>query len=379
MKGTINTNAHLIELYRKLRPLQIFNNHKISSTTSETTTTTTTNTTNTATNTATSDNKIDKHLTVLSYNLLAQHHINNEVYPYCVNGVLRASYRIGHLSAELKAYEPFDLAAFQEVFSFEETWKTQWKTQEQGVVYAQKEGGRDGLCICYNSRRFKVVSEEILSFAPLMTALEGAIPNIAQIILLHEIATNNHIILSNTHLFWRPEFDCLRVLQAHRLRKRIEEIKRNVDESCLTIMCGDWNSDPNSAVYHLISGQIDQITRSHWALIIQSHSNLLNFPMEHSQRLFNQVIEDFKKWPKLASAYANYQSPQDPNLFCEPPYTSVNSYIDTLDYIFIDPKKSSIDQLLMMPADEIVKGQTALPNEIYSSDHLALWAKFNIS
>lgn len=33
-------------------------------------------------------------------------------------------------------------------------------------------------------------------------------------------------------------------------------------------------------------------------------------------------------------------------------------------------------ELLMLPVDEIVRGQTALPNEIYSSDHLALMAKF---
>lgn len=344
-----NTNAALIDLYRKLRPLQIFPN------------------TIAATNS----------LTVLTYNLLSQHHINSEVYPYCVSGVLRSAYRRTRLFAELQAYAPVDIAAFQEVAQFDDVWRTEWqKDGTKRAVYAAKEGGRDGIAIVYDSHKFQLKHEEVLSFAPLMTSLE-AVPNIAQILILSSSTFN--VIVSNTHLFWRPDFDCLRVLQAHRLRKRIEELKIEYPEykDYLVIMCGDWNSDPKSAVYHLITGQIDKITRSHWQDLINSHSGLLSHPLEHSQNLFNQVIEDFKRWPHLTSAYSLYQSPTDPAVTSEPPYTSINSYVDTLDYIFADFRKVAVGELLMMPTDEIVRGQTALPNEIYSSDHLALLAKLN--
>ena len=188
------------------------------------------------------------------------------------------------------------------------------------------------------------------------------------------------MLLSNTHLFWRPDFDCLRVLQAHRLRKRMEELKAQYGNGgkfeVLLVMCGDWNSDPKSAVYFLMTGNIAKITRTHWSELIESHSRLLSHPLESSNRLFAQVLEDFKKWPSLTSAYSCYRSPSDPGAVGEPPYTSINSYVDTLDYIFTDFRKVCLLDLLMLPADEIVKGQTALPNEIYSSDHLALKASF---
>lgn len=342
-------NVNLVDLYRKLRPLQIFQSPS-------------------------------PNLNVLTYNLLSQHHINSEVYPYCTSGVLRSAYRRSHLIAELEAYGPFDIGAFQEVAQFEEIWKREWQRDGRNAFYAAKEGGRDGICLVYNSEKFQSVQEEVISFAPLMTALE-AVPNIAQILVLKSIDPSTFdklLVVSNTHLFWRPDFDCLRVLQAHRLRRRLEEIKFELkNEETLIIMCGDWNSDPKSAVYHLISGQIDKITRSHWQELIETHSKLLGHPLESSQSLFTQVLDDFKKWPSLTSAYSLYQSPSDPSLRSEPPYTSINSYVDTLDYIFTDFRNVGVSELLQLPVDEIVRGQTALPNEIYSSDHLALMAKFH--
>lgn len=349
--------SNLVDLYRKLRPLQVIFNGA----------------------TDPLDHKDSLPLTVLTYNLLSQHHINSEVYPYCTAGILRSAYRRSHLQAELEAYEHFDVGAFQEVAQFAENWEKFWgRSGRRRSVYAAKEGGRDGICIVYDSERFSCAHEEVLSFAPLMNALE-AVPNIAQILLLTPTDQQSpQLIVSNTHLFWRPDFDCLRVLQAHRLRKRIEEIRVEKEEAeAVVIMCGDWNSDPKSAVYHLITGKIDQITRSHWDQLIQSHSTLLKNPLEASQRIFAQVLEDFKKWTSLTSAYSAYRSPQDPSVQGEPPYTSVNSYIDTLDYIFVDARKLEVQQLLMLPAEEIVLGQTALPNEIYSSDHLALLAQFS--
>ena len=71
-----------------------------------------------------------------------------------------------------------------------------------------------------------------------MTQLE-ATPNIAQLLVLKDTKTDTHLVVSNTHLFWRPEFDSLRALQAHRLRKRIDEICSELMlEQPLIIMCG---------------------------------------------------------------------------------------------------------------------------------------------
>lgn len=123
--------------------------------------------------------------------------------------------------------------------------------------------------------RLQLVESETLSFGPLMTQLE-ATPNIAQLVQLRllgnpvvdsivpgsvvpgGLAPDNStpdnstpstpstpsipVILTNTHLFWRPDYDGLRVLQAHRLRRRVEELRLQVatETQCdpLIIMCG---------------------------------------------------------------------------------------------------------------------------------------------
>ena len=61
--------------------------------------------------------------------------INSEVYPYCTPGVLRSAYRRSHLSAELEAYGPFDIGAFQEVAQFDDIWRKELEKHGKRAVY----------------------------------------------------------------------------------------------------------------------------------------------------------------------------------------------------------------------------------------------------
>lgn len=142
----------------------------------------------------------------------------------------------------------------------------------------------------------------------------------------------------------------------------------------------DWNSDPKSIVYRLMTGRLDAIPQEEWTKVVEKHAEQFVIggspaqSVEHAERLFAAVRDDFVHWPSLHSAYSHYRRQTDPTAVGEPPYTSANSYIDCLDYIFHSPS-ASVTELLMLPPDEIVFGQTALPNEIYSSDHVALRTK----
>lgn len=66
-----------------------------------------------------------------------------------------------------------------------------------------------------------------------------ATPNIAQLLVVQE--AEQYFLITNTHLFWRPEFDSLRALQAHRLRKRIDALIAELklpSQKTMIIMCG---------------------------------------------------------------------------------------------------------------------------------------------
>lgn len=94
--------------------------------------------------------------------------------------------------------------------------------------------------------------------------------------------------------------------------------------------------------------------------------------MENATRLFTQMREDFRHLKPLKSAYSQLRNTKDPSKIGEPAHTSINSYVDCLDYIFHD--SGEVESLLMLPPDEILFAQTALPNQVYSSDHVALLA-----
>ena len=54
-----------------------------------------------------------------------------------------------------------------------------------------------------------------------------------------------------THLYWKKDFESVRLRQAHRLRKRLEEV---VGVEDVLILMGDLNCSPQSVVYRWLTG-----------------------------------------------------------------------------------------------------------------------------
>lgn len=149
----------------------------------------------------------------------------------------------------------------------------------------------------------------------------------------------------------------------------------------------DWNSDPKSLTYRLLTG-CDPLTDQEWKEVESAHAACMpvlgsqESSLENAQRLFASVRADFSTGilAPLRSAYSHLRSMTDPSLVADPPYTSINAYVDCLDYIFYSEGRGwEVEALLQLPPDEILFGQTALPNEVYSSDHVALWCRFVVS
>ena len=56
-----------------------------------------------------------------------------------------------------------------------------------------------------------------------------------------------------------------------------------------------------------------------------------------------------------------------------PEYTNfVSSFHGCLDYIYMDAEQLAVSKVVPMPAHEDVLQYTALPNQMFPSDHLAL-------
>lgn len=97
-----------------------------------------------------------------------------------------------------------------------------------------------------------------------------------------------------------------------------------------------------------------------------------------------QFLSDAKKYPLLHSVYRNYTDlvPVKPCEFWsgEPPYTNYTTWKGTLDYIFIFPIKKEVEEaksleligVLEIPPEELLSKQTALPSDIFPSDHISI-------
>ena len=122
---------------------------------------------------------------VLSYNLMAQHHIWSDALPPCSNrpnGILKWSYRRVHLSSEILSYS-FDIGAFQEMFKWNEYFRGWFRKNGYEERFIEK--GQDGCAVVWRGDRFEVEYTEEVRFEGEMPSKE-AHANVALIVKLRD-------------------------------------------------------------------------------------------------------------------------------------------------------------------------------------------------
>lgn len=163
--------------------------------------------------------------------------------------------------------------------------------------------------------------------------------------------SHNHIVIvANTHIYWDPEWEDVKLAQAKYLLLRLAQFKALVSErfKCASslIVAGDFNSTPGDKVYEcLVSG------------------NLLSSSGTTAEQLEDAPIP-------LRSAYGSTRG--------EPKFTNCTpDFTDTLDYIFFSPSDSikpvSLLELPGLDSSDVIGG---LPNFSHPSDHLPIGVEF---
>ena len=157
------------------------------------------------------------------------------------------------------------------------------------------------------------------------------------------------VIVANTHIHWNPEFSDVKLVQTQIFTEKLTELRKKYKMPPL-IVCGDFNSTPDSGVYELITkGKVSA-----------SHPELLSFKYgKYTQQGMSHELP-------LISCYGMYGEPAFTN------YTT--DFIGVLDYIFCTQDNCKPSNVLAPPnEDDILSYNGALPNPFNCSDHILLF------
>lgn len=181
--------------------------------------------------------------------------------------------------------------------------------------------------------------------------------NIAQIVVLTSLQMSNgtpiSICVVNTHLYSNHLRPDVKLWQSVSLMREIQMFLASRDYPL--ILCGDFNSEPDSAVHEfLLNGGI-----------INSHDEL------QAENNKVQILPDLSE----LNHHIPFASAMSTAFGEEPLYTNYTAnFKGTLDYIFYTPNSLRIMAAMAIPDERdvaIISGR-GLPSACFASDHFAL-------
>lgn len=222
---------------------------------------------------------------VVSYNLLADFYADSEfsrteLFPYCPPFALAIDYRKQLFIREILGYHA-DICCFQEVDSkiFELDFKLCLGNDGMDGILQKKGTTSEGLATFYNRDKFSLVQNygfnlnENMTTQPYFKELYEKIENneklckrmlslstALQVTVLKSRENGLYLIVANTHLYFHPDADHIRLLQVaffmlyvkHIYESTIAELKLNEHQISI-IFCGDFNSVPECGIYKLMT------------------------------------------------------------------------------------------------------------------------------
>jgi len=336
---------------------------------------------------------------IVTYNVLAEIYATQQQYPYCDIWALSWEYRFHNIMREIVDAAP-DVVCLQEVQADHYENHIYAAMSEQGFegVYKQKTrqsmglaGKVDGCALFWRRTKFHLVESYSIEFNELAqrqaTQVLGLNPrseegmnflnrlskdNVAQLVVLElaspQLATRtnrdpiNQVCIANTHLYSNKEFPDVKLWQAWQLLQELENFSMSRGTSLPLMICGDFNSSPDSAVYDLLTRQ--NVHPGHPDVNVVSGDDCPNVLPDAIN-----ITHSFQ----LGSTYQSVlgEEPQQTN------YTM--NFKGVLDYICYSVQTLRPLSASPVPDESILtKHGDALPSTEFSSDHIMLISDMQI-
>eukprot|EP01084_Bolivina_argentea_P165287 287154_1 len=215
----------------------------------------------------------NKSLKIITFNVLATCYAqtNSSYKLYCSPEHLKGEHRFQQIGKLFKNYDA-DIICLQELDSKNETllWMDLLNNNKYKLFYSQRTNKKqDGLLLAYKHSKYKQYNNSTLQLIKLNDLTLGCSSknsqqyflkdNIAIYILLQPITDPSHILfIINTHLYWHPDADNIRLRQISYLLNIINYKTNLIKQTDVQIskisliFCGDFNTLPLTTPHDFI-------------------------------------------------------------------------------------------------------------------------------
>lgn len=328
---------------------------------------------------------LKRSFTLLSYNTLCQHYATPKMYRYTPSWALSWDYRRDKLKEQIISYQA-DVVCLQEVEckTFEDFWAPFLQKHGYTGVFHAKTRARtmqskdskkvDGCCVFYKNSEFKLVFKDAVDFSSVWMKhkkfqrtedyLNRAMnkDNVALFVKLQHLKTNEQIWVTTTHLHWDPQFNDVKTFQVGVLLDYMEKLLRDQNgvgnnqemKKVPLVICGDFNSQLDSAVYELFS-----------CGTVRRHKDVEGRDFGYmSQKSFAHNLT-------LKSSY---------DTIGELPFTNFSAtFTDVIDYIWYSSQALRVRGVLGEIDPNYVSKFIGFPNDKFPSDHIPLLTRFEFT
>lgn len=314
---------------------------------------------------------------VLTYNILSEIYANTQSYPQCPSWALAWTYRKRNLIREMSRFDA-DILCLQEVQAdhYEDHFHPYFQRKGYEGCFKGKtreamgrKGKIDGCATFYRSDMFSLREQFVVEYNTiaqtrtkepriLNRVLKG---NVGLILILDTFDGSGPLVVANTHLYWDPEYTDVKLFQVDAFMQELELLiqSRQLGADVPLILAGDFNSEPISSVYELISSGACSLSKND----VPDESSLLT-----TCRLRHNL--------HLRSSYSL--------MGAEPAFTNyTHNFVAVLDYIWYGEESIVPTAVLEVPDESYLFGKNSdssdgIPNEQWSSDHILMLAEFQM-
>lgn len=335
---------------------------------------------------------------VLSYNILCDKYATAQMYGYTPSWALTWDYRKEFILQEVMSYSA-DICCLQEIDmeQYEDYFLHHLSQQDYEGVYYPKSRARtmrdeekrrvDGCAIFYKADKYQLIEKQLVEFNQIALqrpdfkkseAMYNRVmtkDNIAVIALLESKASGSRVVVANVHTHWDPQFRDVKLVQVAMLMDEVEKAgnrfaklppKLSVAEGyppapkythgnqIPTIVCGDFNSVPETGVYDFLAN--GAVPGDHEDFMDHVYGNYTAQGLQHSY--------------KLESSYAPIGELSFTN------YTP--GYEGGIDYIFYTKNTLNVTGVLGEIDKQYLSKVVGFPNAHFPSDHICIMSEFKV-